>query len=207
MLTLTLYFGGADRDARRAWPRSSGGTGAPAASRSRASRPRGPRTGRPARQACSALQSTSPRLTSISSASVSVTDWPATASSRSPSQRDDARRPSARRPGGQHADTVAGPDRPPTIVPAEPAEVEVRPVDPLHRQAERPLGARRRRSRRSRGARSASARRTTACARCGSVMLSPRSADIGMHVIVVEADLGGERAVVGLDLVEHAPAE
>ena len=36
----------------------------------------------------------------------------------------------------------------------------------------------------------------------GSVMLSPRSADSGMHDDVVEADLGGEGPVVGLDRVE-----
>ena len=37
----------------------------------------------------------------------------------------------------------------------------------------------------------------------GSVMLSPRSADSGMHVMSVEADLSGEGSVVGLDRVEH----
>ena len=65
---------------------------------------------------------------------------------------DDARdgaRPTRR----QDADPVAAAHAPTDDRPAEPAEVEVRAVHPLHRQAERAVAPRRRRSRRSRGAR------------------------------------------------------
>ena len=80
---------------------------------------------------------TSPRLTSISSASVSVTAWPATARSRSPSKvttRVDGRL-AAR--DGRTTTRSPGAIEPPAIVPAKPRKSELGPVHPLHRQPER----------------------------------------------------------------------
>ena len=63
--------------------------------------------------------STSPRLMSISSASVSVTDWPATASVEVAVDGDDALHLRSL-PDGSTRTAVARRDPPPTIVPAKP---------------------------------------------------------------------------------------
>ena len=176
VLTLTLYFGSVmvaatvlRADLQPVRPAGQHRLVAP-------SRRSSPRTGRrpPAGRPAAAI--TSPRLTSISSASVSVTDCPATASSRSPSMRDDARDP-ALAPGGQHADARRpGATMPLTIVPAKPRKSRFGPVDPLHRQAERPLLHVVLDLDRLEVAHQRRARRTRACRRSASVMLSPLQA-------------------------------
>ena len=80
----------------------------------------------------------SPRLQSISSASASVMAWPATARSRSPSIVT-MRVTCALAARGQHAHLVAGVNDAADDRAGEAAEVEVRAIDPLHRQAKRPV--------------------------------------------------------------------
>ena len=85
----------------------------------------------------SARASTSPRATSISSASVSVTASPARGFRQIAIRRDDARRRSipCRRPrprSRRRAVIESGGDRA-----GKAAEVEIRAIDPLHRKAER----------------------------------------------------------------------
>ena len=98
-----------------------------------------PRTGRPPRRASSAAQITSPRLASISSARVSVTDWPAIASSRSPSIVT-MRSTVLVVPDGRTR--IGSPRRivPPTIRPEKPRKSRFGPVHPLHGHAERAVG-------------------------------------------------------------------
>ena len=135
--------------------------------------------------------STSPRATSISSASVSVTASPASASSSSPSavtmpvdRADAARRGDDDRVAALHR--AAG-DRA-----GEAAEIEVRAVDPLHRQAERRAAALVLDVDASRDGRAASARRTRACAALGAETLSPKRAEIGIATQRAEAERLGE---------------
>ena len=73
-----------------------------------------------------AAASTSPRLTSISSSSVSVMDWPATADVEIAVHGDDAARPCSRGPTAAREPSSPGRTVPLTIVPAETAEIEVR---------------------------------------------------------------------------------
>ena len=80
--------------------------------------------------------STSPRLTSISSSSVSVTDCPATARSRSPSNVT-MRATRLSRPDGSTAQLLARAHHAARDRAGEAAEIEVGAVDPLHRQPER----------------------------------------------------------------------
>ena len=63
------------------------------------------------------------------------------------------------------------------------AEIEMRPVHPLHGEAERLLRAPRATRPPSRDARAASARDTNAYGRWGTITLSPLSAETGMQVI------------------------
>ena len=104
---------------------------------------------------------------------------------------------------GHDAHPVARTDAAADDLAGEAAEVEVRPVHPLHRHAQRAdvqvVGD----LDRFEVPDAAWARRTRACAGSASVMLSPRSAEIGMADDVVEPDVGGEAPVVGLDGVEH----
>ena len=78
---------------------------------------------------------TSPREMSISSARVSVTDWPADGNVEVTVERDDAR---DRRfaSGRLHPDAVAGTHRAAGNLAGKAAKFVVGPVDPLHRKAE-----------------------------------------------------------------------
>ncbi len=146
----------------------------------------------------------SPREQSTSSSSVKVTDWPATARGRSPSlvtiRAIRLSRPEGRMRTRSPGRAVAGSD-----LAGEAAEVEVGPVDPLHRQAQRPrlqpglvdLD----------GFQVLHQRRTAVPGRRRAgggdvVALQPGDRD---GEDVGQADLGGERAIVVDDLVEHRP--
>ena len=84
-----LVFGLAGPSPTRSACRASANRRGRAAAARRPSRRWSPRTGRRPRGGSSAAAITSPREQSTSSARSDVTDWPATASSRSPSKRDD----------------------------------------------------------------------------------------------------------------------
>ena len=121
----------------------------------------------------------SPRLMSISSSSVSVTDIGACAISRSPSQVDDAL-DRARAAGRQHRDGVADADGARRDLPGVAAELMVRADDELHREAERLAGRVAVDLDGLEELEQALAPRTTACDRSAVMTLSPCSALIGI---------------------------
>ena len=88
----------------------------------------------------------------------------------------------------------------------EAAEIEVGTVHPLHRQAERRIGALVRDLDRSRGAPAASARHARASLPIALMTFSPFSADIGIGVMDLEAEVFGNLQIARDDLVEARAA-
>ena len=142
---------------------------------------------------------TSPREQSTSSARVRVTDWPATArSGRRPGVTTRATR--ALRGRTAVTDAIAGATYPAAIRPEKPRKSRLGRL--THCTGMRKARCSRRRPRRHlRVLQQRRAARTTACWRCGSMMLSPAGPRSGWRE-VVDADLVGEPPIVGDDRVE-----
>ena len=195
MLTLILYFGSVIVARDLFACRSSSSTAGPAASARPPSRRSWPRTGRRRRAAHPSRAMTSPRLQSISSASVERDRLAGDRLVEIAVHRDDAR-DRAFRARRQHArprrpDWIA----PLTIVPAKPRKSRFGRFTHCTGMRNGRVPRRRPRSRRSRGSPSASGRDTRASAalRLGDVVaLQPRDRD---RDDVLEADLCREVAV------------
>ena len=124
---------------------------------------------------------------------------PASSTSRSAARM---RVTTLRRP--EAATTISSPrwSRPLGDRAGEAAEVEMRPVDPLHRQAERRVRGGRPRPRCVRDGRADAARRTRACVSLCEETLSPKRAEIGIGDQRAEAERSGELAIVGDDVAK-----